>query len=107
MNKTEFGSYIKESRLKKNYTQKQLADLLFIDVSAVSKWERGVSFPDITLVPDICRVLDISEHELISASSDHEYRRMKKDAKTFNNMKKGTFWTFNIFIYLLQYKYLS
>ncbi len=96
MNKTEFGSYIKESRLKKNYTQKQLADLLFIDVSAVSKWERGVSFPDITLVPDICKVLDISEHELISASSDHEYRRMKKDAKTFNNMKKGTFWTFNI-----------
>ena len=96
MNKTEFGSYIKESRLKKNYTQKQLADLLFIDVSAVSKWERGISFPDITLVPDICKVLDISEHELISASSDQEYRRMKKDAKTLGNMKKGTFWTFNI-----------
>ncbi len=96
MNKTEFGSYIKESRLKKNYTQKQLADLLFIDVSAVSKWERGISFPDITLVPDICKILDISEHELISASSDQEYRRMKKDAKTLGNMKKGTFWTFNI-----------
>ena len=41
MNKTEFGSFIRESRIKKNYTQKELADLLFIDVSAVSKWERG------------------------------------------------------------------
>lgn len=96
MNKTEFGSYIKESRLKKNYTQKELAELLFIDVSAVSKWERGVSYPDITLIPDICKILDISEHELISASSDREYRKMKKDAKTFNRMKKSTFWVMNI-----------
>ena len=92
----KFGSYIKESRIKKNYTQKELADLLFIDVSAVSKWERGVSYPDITLIPDICRVLEISEHELIASSSDEEYRKMKKDARKFNKMKKGTFWTLNI-----------
>ena len=91
-----FGSYIKESRIKKNYTQQDLADLLFVDVSAVSKWERGVSYPDITLVPDICRVLDISEHELIASSHDIEYRKMKKDANKYNNMKRGTFWTLNI-----------
>jgi transcriptional regulator with XRE-family HTH domain/DUF4097 and DUF4098 domain-containing protein YvlB len=96
MDKIKFGSYIKESRIKKNYTQQELADLLFVDVSAVSKWERGVSYPDITLVPDICRVLEISEHELIESSHDVEYRKMKNDAKTYNNMKKGTFWTLNI-----------
>jgi len=96
MNKVKFGSYIKESRIKKNYTQKELADLLFVDVSAVSKWERGVSYPDITLVPDICRVLEISERELIESSHDVEYRKMKKDATRYNNMKKGTFWTLNI-----------
>ena len=96
MNKMKFGSYIKESRIKKNYTQKELADLLFVDVSAVSKWERGVSYPDITLVPDICRVLEISEHELIESSHDIEYRKMRKDATRYNNMKKGTFWTLNI-----------
>lgn len=96
MNKKKFGLYIKESRINKNYTQQELADLLFVDVSAVSKWERGVSYPDITLVPDICRVLEISEHELIESSRDEEYRKMKKDATKFNNMKKGTFWTFNI-----------
>ena len=96
MNKIKFGSYIKESRIKKNYTQQELADLLFVDVSTVSKWERGVSYPDITLVPDICRVLEISERELIESSHDEEYRKMKKDANKYNNMKKSTFWTLNI-----------
>ena len=69
MDRNKFGLYIKESRIKKNYTQQELADLLFVDASTVSKWERGVSYPDITLVPDICRVLDISEHELIESSN--------------------------------------
>lgn len=96
MDKKKFGSYIKESRINKNYTQKELADLLFVDVTTVSKWERGVSYPDITLVPDICKVLDISEHELIESSKDNEYRKIKKDARKFNNMKRGTFWTINI-----------
>ena len=96
MDKKKFGSYIKESRTKKNYTQQELADLLFVDVTTVSKWERGVSYPDITLVPDICRALDISEHELIVSSHDEEYRKLKKAATKYNNMKQGTFWTLNI-----------
>ena len=96
MNKLKFGSYIRESRIKKNYTQQELANLLFVDVSTVSKWERGVSYPDITLVPDICRVLEISEHELIESSHDEDYRKMKKDATRYNNMKRSTFWTLNI-----------
>ena len=95
MDRNKFGLYIKESRIKKNYTQQELADLLFVDASTVSKWERGVSYPDITLVPDICRVLDISEHELIESSNDDGYRKMKKDANKYNNMKKSTFWTLN------------
>ena len=96
MDRNKFGLYIKESRIKKNYTQQELADLLFVDASTVSKWERGVSYPDITLVPDICRVLDISEHELIESSNDAEYRKMKKDANKYNNMKKSAFWILNI-----------
>jgi len=96
MDRNKFGSYIKESRIKKNYTQQELANLLFVDVSTVSKWERGVSYPDITLVPDICRVLEISEHELIESSNDTEYRKMKKDANKYNNMKKSIFLILNI-----------
>lgn len=43
MDKKKFGSFIKQARLNKGYTQKELADLLYIDVTAVSKWERGGS----------------------------------------------------------------
>ena len=87
MDKTKFGLFIKNSRLKKNYTQKKLADLLFIDVTAVSKWERGISYPDITLVPEICKILEISEHELIQSSSNEKYSNIIKDGdglKTIN-----------------------
>ena len=81
--KKTFGSFIKAKRTEKNYSQKDLAELLFITEGAVSKWERGVSYPDITLLSDICRVLDISEHELITASTDTESRRMKQEARKF------------------------
>ena len=98
--KKTFGSFIKEKRISKNYSQKDLADLLFVTESAISKWERGVTYPDITLISDICRVLDVSEKELIQSSDDYEYRKMKHDSEKFNKIKKSLFWTFNI-CYLL------
>lgn len=50
-------------------TQKELAEKLFLSESAISKWEKGKSYPDITMIPDICSVLGISEHELISGAN--------------------------------------
>ena len=94
--KKSFGSFIKEKRIEKNYSQKDLAEILFVTESAVSKWERGVTYPDITLITSICRALDITEHELIESSHDEEYRNIKKDAAKFNNIKKSIFWTLNI-----------
>ena len=94
--KKGFGSFIKEKRISKNYSQKDLAELLYVTESAVSKWERGVTYPDITLISNICKVLDVSEKELIQSSDDEEYRRMKKDSDKYNKIKKTLFWTFNI-----------
>ena len=51
-------------------TQREFADKLFVTGSAVSKWERGMSYPDITLLRDICEILGVSEHELLTASED-------------------------------------
>ena len=96
MEKKKFGQFIKENRIKKGLTQKELADLLFIDETAVSKWERGVSFPDITLVSSICKNLDVSEKELIESGNDVEYRKMKKEAKKYNYIKDGIFYGFSI-----------
>jgi len=90
--KKTFGSFIKIKRSEKNYSQKDLAEILFVTESAVSKWERGVSYPDITLIADICRVLDISEHELITASTDTDTRKMKQEARKFRKIRNAWFW---------------
>jgi len=90
--KKTFGSFIKLKRTEKNYSQKDLAEMLFVTEGAISKWERGVSYPDITLIADICRVLDISEHELITASNDTNTKRMKDEARKFRAIRGAWFW---------------
>jgi len=89
--KKTFGSFIRVKRTEKGFSQKDLAEMLFITEGAVSKWERGISYPDITLVPDICRVLDISEHELITASTDMDTRKMKQEARKFRTIRDTWF----------------
>lgn len=90
--KKTFGAFIKSKRTEKNYSQKDLADMLFVTEGAVSKWERGISYPDITLISDICRILEVSEHELITASNDTDGRRIKREARNFRIIKGAWFW---------------
>ena len=59
------GGFIKELRKEKDMTQKQLADLLHITDRAVSKWERGLSAPDIALLEPLAEILNVSVVELI------------------------------------------
>lgn len=73
-NKKSFGAYICAQRKALGMTQKEFADKLFLTESAVSKWERGMSYPDITMIHDICAILGVSEHELLTASEDVEAR---------------------------------
>ena len=90
--KKSFGAFIKSKRTERGYSQKDLAEMLFVTEGAVSKWERGVSYPDITLISDICRVLEISEHELITASTDTDARKMKHEARQFRVIRSAWFW---------------
>ena len=76
-----FGAFLRQRRQEKNLTQKQLSRLLFVSESAVSKWEKDVAHPDITLLPKLSEILDVSEHELITASIDNDAREEKRQAK--------------------------
>lgn len=89
--KKTFGLFIKSKRVEKNYSQKDLAELLFVTEGAISKWERGISYPDITMISDICRVLEISEHEFITASTDTETRKLQYEAKKFRAIRSAWF----------------
>ena len=76
-----FGEFLKQKRLEKNLTQKELAKLLFVSESAVSKWEKSVAHPDITLLPKLSEILSVTEHEIITASVDTEFREERVQAK--------------------------
>ena len=91
-----FGCFLKEKRQDKNLTQKELAKLLFVSESTVSKWEKGVSHPDISLLPKLCEILGVSEHELITASIDNESRKEKIDAKKWRTLS----FTWSLFFYI-------
>lgn len=56
---------IKEARTRMNMTQMNLADEMGVSYQAVSNWERGNSMPDISKLPDLCKILNISFEELV------------------------------------------
>lgn len=66
MNNQKTGELILNARKNKGYTQKELADKLNVSDRAVSKWERGLNYPDITLLSPLADVLDITVAELLS-----------------------------------------
>ena len=76
-----FGDFLKQKRQEKDLTQKELAKLLFVTESAVSKWEKNVAHPDITLLPKLSEILGVTEHELITASVDNKSREEKAQAR--------------------------
>ena len=91
-----FGLFLKEKRQEKNLTQKDLAKLLYVSESAVSKWEKDVAHPDITLLPKLSEILGVSEHELITASIDKQSREEKIQAKKWRALS----FSWSLFFYL-------
>lgn len=69
----ETGEIIRELRHKAGFSQKTLANALHITDKAVSKWERGICLPDVSLLPKLALLLDTDVDVLIcnSISQDH------------------------------------
>lgn len=81
--KINFGKFIQMKRKEKGLSQKEMADKLFVTESAVSKWERGISYPDISMLLGISEVLSVTEHELLTASDDYRLKETEKNAKSY------------------------
>lgn len=60
------GSRIAACRKSRNLTQKQLAEQLHISAAAVSKWERGLNFPDLSLMEPLAEALDTTAAHLLA-----------------------------------------
>ena len=88
MDKEKFGEFVATIRKERSMTQKDLADKLLISDKAVSKWERGLSYPDITLLEPLANILSLSITELIECREIDMSEKIEfKDAE---NLLKGT-----------------
>lgn len=78
MDNVRFAQTIKNARLKKGYTQSQLADLLNVSNKTISKWETGRGYPDITLLAKITSILKLDYEELLQSNEYIIQKRKKK-----------------------------
>ncbi|WP_455537942.1 helix-turn-helix domain-containing protein [Terrisporobacter sp.] len=65
MNPEKVGSLILKLRKEKNMTQKQVAELLNISDKTVSKWERGLGCPDISLLSELSKIFNINIEKIL------------------------------------------
>ena len=78
MNCEKIGKFIATSRKQKGLTQTELADRLNITDRAVSKWERGKGCPDISLLEDLSKILDVSIIELLRGEKTNKKQKLEK-----------------------------
>ena len=84
MNVQKTGSLIATIRKEQNRTQQDLANELGVSSAAVSKWERGIGFPDVSLIEPLASSLGISIAELFKGERtennvDNEYESLLSD----------------------------
>lgn len=80
----ELGKNIAIYRKKAGITQEHLAELMHVSISAISQWETGKTMPDISAVPVLCHVLNVSADELLNIDQEkkeQEISEIKKEAE--------------------------
>ncbi len=79
------GENIKRLRQEKGLTQEVLADFIGVTFQSVSRWERGESYPDITLLPVIAEFFSVSVDELLGANKNRDEAEINKLLKEHDN----------------------
>lgn len=84
------GQLIADQRKKNNMTQRDLAEKLSVTDKAVSKWERGLSCPDVTTISLLADTLGISANELLSyMTMDAGQEEGSMDNKTKSDLREA------------------
>lgn len=82
MDANKLGSFIAEIRKEKGMTQSELSQKLHVTDKAVSRWERGLGFPDINTIEPLADALGVSIIELMNAQRMKEETMDKKESLT-------------------------
>ena len=92
MNNKAFGEHISKLRKEKNLTQKELAEKVFVGDKAISKWETGKSFPDLSTISLLAEALDVNIVELLQIQDENSVTGNTDTIQTMINQsnKKAT-----------------
>ena len=88
MDQIKIGRSIADCRKEKGLTQVQLAEKLNITDKAVSKWERGLTMPDSSIMLELCDILCISVNELLNGEKINMENNNKKNEQILLDMAK-------------------
>ncbi len=81
MNNSQVGKLIRGLRLEKHMTQRQLAEQMGVTEQAVSKWERGLGAPEVSLLTDLSEILGVNIERILAGDlrpNDSERGDMKR-----------------------------
>lgn len=90
MDLKKIGKFIAELRKEKKLTQVQLGEKLGVTDKTVSKWEKGISAPSISILNDLSSILEITTAELLSGERLNELNPQKVDSAIYSNIKYYT-----------------
>ena len=99
MDQIKIGRFIAERRKKAGLTQLQLAEKLGITDKAISKWERGLTMPDTSIMLELCDIISISVNELLCGekldmeNNDQKNEQLLLDMAKELEKKNKTIWT--------------
>ena len=92
MDQEKIGKFIGERRKLKKMTQAELGEKLGVSDKSVSKWENGKCMPDLSLFPELCKILDITINDLMSGEKvdNEKYINTLEEniVKMANSLKK-------------------
>ena len=94
MEKNKIGNYIAKKRKEKELTQLELGNKLSVTDKAISKWERGLGLPDVTILTELAKVLDTSVSNILNGEDntndiniDDKLEKIKKEIN-YKNKKR-------------------
>ena len=94
----ELGKRIKQLRLKAALTQEDLGERLGLGAQAISKWENGVTMPDVAQLPSIAEVFGVTIDDLFDLSVEQRFRRIENRLDVEDNLPQDVFLEYETFL---------
>ena len=92
------GEQIRNLRRDKNMSQNELADILGVTNQAISKWEKDISNPDISLLPDLAACFGVAIDDLFEYSKEKQYEKIENTIDLANEISTAQFVNMETFL---------